>query len=193
MITHSHCDSVLFSKKDRNLVPVSLLVSLTLSIQIRCDRSPDRSDVLSVKRTQSHLENSLSDHPTPVGNAVDEERPRPNIRLRKVSSNRFELLLDDAPPPAFVHMLQMAPRQREPDLDRGAWLVLVFSPVSAPDVRSIKEAIGAVQRVGRGIQLGIRPFYDYEETLTWYGRYGDPESPLWVIINRGYPTGESRA
>jgi hypothetical protein len=32
------------------------------------------------------------------------------------------------------------------------------------------------------VQLGVRPFKDYDESESWFGPYGDIESPLWVIF-----------
>ncbi|MBO0696924.1 MAG: hypothetical protein J2P46_00890 [Zavarzinella sp.] len=70
-------------------------------------------------------------------------------------------------------------------LDQGKWLVLAFAPASISDMASISPAIRAVCRMGGTVQLGLRPFLDYDEANSWYGKYGSPESPLWIAIRDG--------
>ena len=86
----------------------------------------------------------------------------------------------------------MAPAAREPELERGNWLVLAFAVVSVPDVACIPRAVQAVQTFEGKVQLGIRPFNDYDESRTWYQAYGNPESPLWLVVRNGVVVHEEK-
>jgi hypothetical protein len=114
---------------------------------------------------------------------------RLKVYTRPVGFNKLELILDGAP--EFVHALEMAPKAREPELDRGTWLVLVFAVVSVPDTRCILTAVSSGEELKR-IEVGLRPFADYDDTKTWYGEYGSIESPLWLVMRNGKVLGSKK-
>jgi hypothetical protein len=106
------------------------------------------------------------------------------VYLQVDASGREVVTLANAPP--YVHALEMAPARREPELDRGDWLVLVFAVASVPDVRAVREAVKAGRVFGGRVQVGVRPFGDYDETEAWCGSYGGTrESPLWLVLRDG--------
>jgi hypothetical protein len=86
--------------------------------------------------------------------------------------------------PNNVHILRIAPNQRENTLNKTNWLVVNFAIVSVPDVESIVNAIHAANQRPNS-NLAIRGFYNYDESLTWYGPYGEPISPLWIVMQDG--------
>lgn len=81
-----------------------------------------------------------------------------------------------------VHSLASKPQKRESELEKGTWLVVAVGVFSGSDVKSAVNAIQAIESRTDGVQLGVRPFKDYDESETWFGPYGDIESPLWVIF-----------
>lgn len=91
-----------------------------------------------------------------------------------------------------IHALPMAPIRREPILDKGTWVVVVFSLVSVPDVESAVNAVHVIDSRDDNINLGVRPFLRYDETNAWYKPYGDRASPLWLIIQDGKVVHETK-
>lgn len=80
----------------------------------------------------------------------------------------------------------MSPEHREPVFDHGRWLILVYAVWSRPDIESIPTAVEGVRKLGLDIQLGIRPFADYNEMYKWYPEYdGSAESPYWMYVKDG--------
>jgi hypothetical protein len=80
----------------------------------------------------------------------------------------------------------MAPVEREPELNSGLWLVLVFAVWSGPDRTAVDTALSVAKEFRGEVRLGIRPFDKAEEALAWC-----PElklrrtSPIWLILNNG--------
>jgi hypothetical protein len=115
--------------------------------------------------------------------AVFDPKGKLKVYTRGIGPDKLELSLVDAPP--YVHALEMAPPRREPELNRGTWLVLAYLVVSVPDARCIITAVRAAEKLDGKVQLGLRPLADYDETMTWYGDYGSLESPLWLVMHDG--------
>src|SRR5262249_5834100 len=84
------------------------------------------------------------------------------LKVYYTGDDKFQLSFENAPP--FVHGLALNPDKREPELNKGTWLVLVFATASQNDVRSIVTAVRGVKKLDRDVQLGLRPFRDYDET-----------------------------
>jgi len=117
------------------------------------------------------------------------DQPDPKKRLWKMA-------LKDAPP--FVHALKMAPTAQEPELNQGTWVIVAFGVFSAPDEQAVHTAFHEVQSLGDQVQLGIRPFWEYEEMTPWfpeYTKWHSTESPLVIVLNdgrvQGWMTGEA--
>jgi hypothetical protein len=121
---------------------------------------------------------------TPGANANGPQEVKYHLVEVKGRPLAWAVLFENAPD--FVHALEMAPAAREPELSRGAWLVLAFGAFSVPDCNSIQPAVRAVARHSGAVQLGVRPFWDYAEMRTWFPDYGDSTtSPLWVVLKEG--------
>lgn len=105
------------------------------------------------------------------------------VSIQESEAGHVVCRLDEGPP--FVHALSQAPRQREPMLNKGSWLVLVFAPASVADMDSVASALAVVCQRSGAVELGLRPFLAYDETKSWYGDFGSPESPLWIAIKEG--------
>lgn len=106
------------------------------------------------------------------------------FKVTRDDDGRPVVSLHDEPP--FCHALTASPSAREPELNRGMWLVTVIAAWSTPDVEAIRSAIDAVARFQGRVQLGVRP-YDYpEEADTWCRELRDAgESPGWAILDDG--------
>lgn len=88
--------------------------------------------------------------------------------------------------PSYIHALEMAPAQREVQLNKGSWLILAFFGLSAPDVRCIDVAIQAVVPYKGMIRLGVRPVSQYAEMASWFPEYGNNRgSPVWIAYKDG--------
>ena len=88
--------------------------------------------------------------------------------------------------PSYCHVLPMAPSSREPALNCGYWMVLLFAVWSAPDITSIDTALAAVEGFNGKIQLGIRPFDQYTEMKAWCPEArGSYRSPIWLLFQEG--------
>jgi hypothetical protein len=91
--------------------------------------------------------------------------------------------------PPFVHGLEQAPAEREPMLDRGTWLVMAFGYFSPNDFACIVLAVQCALNLadkGKPLQLGVRPFWRYEESKTWLGFEDDViASPVWAVYKDG--------
>jgi len=96
-----------------------------------------------------------------------------------------EFTLEVTGAPQYVHALPPKPARIEPELGKGVWLVVVFSIMSTRDVKCLSGAIRVVGRRKDGMQLGIRPFLDYDETKSWLDGFWSTMSPLWVVIKDG--------
>ena len=97
---------------------------------------------------------------------------------------RSELILEGEPP--YCRVLPMAPVEREPELNRGLWLVLLFAAWSGPDRRAIPVALSVVKGFQGQVQLGIRKFSDHAEIKTWCPEVREQwGSPIWLILRDG--------
>lgn len=105
------------------------------------------------------------------------------IYYNPINEDKYELQIEGAPP--FVHPLRPKPDRMEPELKTGVWLIIVFPIVSHRDIACLAPAIRAATDLKRVVNVGIRPFEDYDETEQWYGEYGYTASPLWLILQEG--------
>jgi hypothetical protein len=106
--------------------------------------------------------------------------------LTKVDEKRLKVSFQGAPP--FIHGLEQSPAEREPMLSKGTWLVMAYGFFSSNDVACIDPAVQRVMNLvdkGHPIQLGVRPFGQYEEQRTWLGAEYNYESPFWVVYRDG--------
>jgi hypothetical protein len=88
--------------------------------------------------------------------------------------------------PSYCHALVAAPPTREPELDTDVWLVMAFAVWSIPDNIAIQTALDVTKHFDGKINLGLRPFDDWEELGAWGpGLEGDGSSPLWVLFRDG--------
>lgn len=160
-----------------------LAVALIMLSALGCRESSEVSPQGSTPfRNQSLVEASLME-----GDGLIQDVNKDfKFRHREISSEplRFELTLEDAPP--YVHALEMAPRAKEPKLDSGTWMVLTYAIFSVPDQKCIGVAVRGTGRYGGCVQLGLRPYLDYDEIKNWYPHYdGRPVHPLWLILKDG--------
>lgn len=92
-------------------------------------------------------------------------------------------LSDESP---YSHALRAAPSAREPELNKGNWLVMTFAVWSTPDNLAIQTALDVAKRFGGKFNLGLRPFDDAEEFGAWCPDIEeDGQSPLWVLLRDG--------
>lgn len=88
--------------------------------------------------------------------------------------------------PANVTSLPMAPKELEPELRRGSWIVFNFPVWSVPDRRHIPEVMRLAKRLGRSVRFGIRPYDSEAEFASWCpGAPTGPMSPIWVVLENG--------
>jgi hypothetical protein len=95
----------------------------------------------------------------------------------------------------FVHALEMAPPSREAELDVGSWLIVAFAIWSGPARASVQIALDFAKASGGSFQLGVRPFDDHEELLTWWPSDSrracmasivkDNLEPVWLLLREG--------
>ncbi len=108
-------------------------------------------------------------------------------KLARVGDKRVRATFKNAPP--FIHGLEQAPLEREPMLNRGTWLVMAFGFFSTSDFVCIDLAVQCALNLadkGKPIQLGVRPFWRYEEMGTWLGaEYNNCSSPVWAVYQDG--------
>ncbi len=104
-------------------------------------------------------------------------------RVTRNSENRPVLVLEDEP---HGKALAAAPAQREPELDQGLWLVMVFAAWSVPDIKAIQVALDVARHFGGRINLGVRPLDNFEENESWLPAAENAGgSPLWIVLNDG--------
>ncbi|MBN9561711.1 MAG: hypothetical protein J0H14_13430 [Alphaproteobacteria bacterium] len=107
-----------------------------------------------------------------------------SYQITRGSDERPSIALADEPP--FCVALDAAPTAREPELDRGWWLVMVFATWSAHDVAAIQTALDVAKHFCGDIKLGLRPFDLAEEHAAWCPTLGDERrSPLWLLLHDG--------
>lgn len=98
-----------------------------------------------------------------------------------------------AEPLAHAHILplKMAPMKREPLLDSGTWLILLFAVWSAPDREQIATLMELDQQLLKGLQFGVRPFDDRVEFGSWCPALSDEwGSPIWLLLRDGEVAGK---
>jgi hypothetical protein len=92
---------------------------------------------------------------------------------------------------AYVLPLKMAPVKREPVLDRGTWLILLFAVWSAPDREQIATLMEIDQQLTKDLQFGVRPFDDRLEFRSWCPTLSDEwGSPIWLLLRDGEVAGK---
>ncbi|MBD0372211.1 MAG: hypothetical protein ICV60_15320 [Pyrinomonadaceae bacterium] len=100
------------------------------------------------------------------------------------SDGRPIVELEDEPP--YCRALRAAPPAREPELNTGLWLVMVFAAWSIYDIRAIQVALDAARRFDGKIKLGLRPFYASEEHAAWCPDLKEDDgNPLWIVLRDG--------
>lgn len=87
---------------------------------------------------------------------------------------RSRVMLENEPD--YIAPLQIAPSCLENKLKQGNWLVVCMSVWNLNDIRAGHRAIEIVKRHRGRVQLGLRPFDDPEENLTWI--FGVPSGQL---------------
>jgi len=87
--------------------------------------------------------------------------------------------------PAYFHSLRMAPAEPEPMLNTGLWLILTFAIWSVPDRDAIASAMAVVRSLEGAVQLGVRPYDDPKEALTWMPEANVTGSPVWLVMKNG--------
>jgi hypothetical protein len=106
-----------------------------------------------------------------------------SYKVKHVSGRMFEIRLDNEP--EYCVPLTMAPARREPQLDQGAWLVMVVAVWSGPDYVAVGDALTAAKTFDGFVRLGIRPFEEFSEMETWCCNVREGDSPVWVSIKDG--------
>ena len=111
------------------------------------------------------------------------ERKSYSLRYSK-TADQFEVGFHEEP--SYCHALPMAPSSREPELNCGNWIILVFAVWSGPDIASIDTALAAVKKFNGKVQLGIRPFDQYTEIKAWCPQARvSYQSPIWLLFQEG--------
>ena len=106
------------------------------------------------------------------------------FEVRRDDRERLSIVLEDEP--SYCEALASTPPSREPELDRGTWLVLCFAGWSGPDVAAVHVALDAARRLGGRVNLGLRPYDDREEHEAWCPEIKDVTgSPIWVLLRGG--------
>lgn len=126
------------------------------------------------------------DENAPLAKKGDIKEERFTYRVIQIDAkkNIWSAFFENAP--SFVHSLPMAPLVREPELKQGTWVVIAVNVGSAPDVNSIGTAVKCLRKYKGRIQLGVRPFVEYEEITKWFPEYGNNfGSPLWLVLQDG--------
>jgi uncharacterized protein (TIGR02996 family) len=97
----------------------------------------------------------------------------------------------EASEPVLVDLLRQSPRAIEPFLLRGRWLILCWAVWSEPDRRTA-HLLGILHRNRRlPIQVGIRPFDEFDEFETWCNPQTlSGTSPIWLVFEDGSLTHE---
>lgn len=163
-----------------------MIAALVISLQSGCD-----------DRRSSHTPEPQAHEATPTEATPAPVPKTPSLRPKRTfyddgkltmstqyrTDEDFVFEVTGAPP--FVHALPPKPERMEQELKDGVWLVVVFAVVSIRDVKCLPEAIRAVGRRKDKMQLGIRPFLDYDETKSWLDGFRSTLSPLWVVIKDG--------
>jgi hypothetical protein len=104
--------------------------------------------------------------------------------IQIIPNGQYKLLLEREP--EYCKALAMSPLKREPELEQGLWLILVFAVWSVPDRTCIDLALSVIKEFKGDVLLGVRPFDNYTEFNIWCPevkeKYG---SPIWLVLNNG--------
>jgi len=112
------------------------------------------------------------------------QTPPVKYSLKRTKDYFFELTFTNAP--KYIHSLKMKPESKEKELDQGDWLVLSVGAFSVPDIECINVAIDSAVKFGGKVQLGVRPFWDYEEVAKLLPEFKDRTgSPIWIYYRDG--------
>jgi hypothetical protein len=129
-------------------------------------------------------------------------------RVEVDEHGRWKVVFFDEP--KYIRALMIAPEAREPELESGAWLIVVFAVWSGHDRRAVCDAVAFAKEYGGVFQLGARPYDFPEELRSWWPQpsapiigksiltlvdepdrkeihiSGDPTgSPAWLILKDG--------
>jgi hypothetical protein len=107
-----------------------------------------------------------------------------SYRVIRDADGRPRIVLEGEP--WFCRALDAAPLAREPELDRGAWLVMAFATWSMPDVAAVQTALDVARRFDGALRLGLRPFDLADEHETWCpGLASGGRNPYWILFREG--------
>jgi hypothetical protein len=101
---------------------------------------------------------------------------------RHEQSTLFRVAFSDEPPNLFA--LAMAPARRELELDDCEWLVLAFAIRSGPDRAQIAVASEIAREFNR-INVGVRPFDEFNEFETWLPGQAATRGSMWARLSHG--------
>jgi hypothetical protein len=88
--------------------------------------------------------------------------------------------------PDYCQVLPRAPASREPELDEGWWLILLYASGSGTDHLAIPVALAVVKEFAGRVRLGLRKFSGHEEMQTWCPAVREQrQSPLWLVLHNG--------
>lgn len=106
-----------------------------------------------------------------------------SFRVTRGVDRRPVLLLENEAP--YIKALDATPPAREPELDHGVWLILAFAAWSIPDIAAIETALEAAKHFNGRVNLGLRPFDDFEEFANWNPGTAPTSSPYWILLRDG--------
>lgn len=112
-----------------------------------------------------------------------------DFEIQPTEGNAWKLVLFGAP--GNVHALTCAPEAMEPELSSGTWLVVVFPVWSGPVRRSVRAACSYAEGIDGKLQLGVRPFENYEEIVKWWPTSeSPPRGAMLCHVNDASPLRE---
>ncbi len=113
-----------------------------------------------------------------------------SVTLIKDDGNRYQVVTDNEP--LWVIPLQAAPIAIEPFLLKGNWLLCAFSIWSIDERTAVRDAIELLKEATTTINLGLRPFDQYNECSKWLWQphsvlsLGDEHpSPMYAVLENG--------
>ena len=86
-------------------------------------------------------------------------------------------------------ILQSNPQVIDPELQKGRWLLLVYSVLSVQDVDAANRCAGLAHKLTGDLKVAMRPITTFEEPERWLPDYqkirGDAGTPWWIIMDSG--------
>ncbi len=108
-----------------------------------------------------------------------------SYRLQHIRDNTWELVFSDEP--EYIHALQMAPKEMEPELSSGIWLVVTFPVWCGPARDSVRAALCCAKGYSGMFQLGVRPLYFHQEIYNWWPSSETPPAAETSLAVRNEP------